>query len=108
MPNRHDCYNRLSMKEILLDWINIYIPSSYYIGQDNYSEYLGDIEGMFVNLWEYSIRKSLLEKYLENPTEETIEKFLSDLKRISNSSVLSIGNSQKRAVYKVLNRFKHD
>lgn len=96
------------MKEILLEWINVYIPSSYYINQDNYSEYLGDIEGIFVNIWEYSIRKHLLEKYLEKPTEETIEKFLNDLRRISDSSVFSISNSQKRAINKVLNRFKHD
>lgn len=94
------------MKEILLEWINVYIPSSYYINQDNYSEYLGDIEGIFVNIWEYSIRKHLLEKYLEKPTEETIKMFLNSLQRISDSSVLSISNSEKRAIRKVLNRFK--
>lgn len=90
-------------KEILLQWIDTTLKSSYHINQDNLLGFLGDIEEPFVKLLEYKIRKQILEAYLENPKEEIIFSVLSYIQ----SGYLSDGysNVEKRALNRVLLRF---
>ena len=105
MSSRHEGYNSLLMtnKEILLNWIDVSLPSSVHINQDNLSAYLGDTEEPFVRLIEYKIRKQLLECYLEKPHEETIDNVLQDIREDYVQSGSS--NAEKRAINKVLTRF---
>lgn len=90
------------LNEILLDWINIHIPSRFNINPDTYRNYLGDIEEPFVQIQEWVYRKELITEYLKKPTEETIQKFLDNL----NKEFEYAESVQRRAIGKVLNRFK--
>jgi hypothetical protein len=105
MSSRHEGYNCLLMthKEILLNWIDVSLPSSVHINQDNLSAYLGDTQEPFVRLIEYKIRKQLLECYLEKPYEETIDNVLQDIREdyVQNGYT----NAERRAINKVLTRF---
>lgn len=90
-------------KEILLQWIDTTLKSSYYLTQNNFEEHLGDIEEPFVKLLEYKFRKQILEAYLENPQEETILSVLSDIQ--SGYSTDSYSQPEIRALNRVLSRF---
>lgn len=93
----------MTNKEILLKWIDTPLQSSVYINQENLVAYLGDIEEPFVRLIEYSIRKQLIEHYLEKPCEETIDSVLQDIRKdyVNNGYT----NVDRRAINKVLARF---
>lgn len=91
-----------NLTQILLDWINVYIPSHYTINSETYWDFLGDTEEPFVQIQESVYRKKMLLKYLSEPTEKSIHEFLGYLQQEYNAS----GNVQKRAIFKVLNRFK--
>lgn len=106
MSSKHEGYNCLLMtnKEILLNWIDVPLPSSIHINQDNLSTYLGDIEEPFVRLIEYKIRKQLLECYLEKPYEETIDSVLQDIREDYRANYTT--KAERRAINKVLTRFK--
>lgn len=91
-----------NVTQILLDWISVYIPSHYTINSETYWDFLGDTEEPFVQIQESVYRKDMLSKYLSKPTEKSIIEFLEDLQQKYNTS----GNVQKRAINKVLNRFK--
>lgn len=95
--------NNMTNKEILLDWINVTLPSSLTLSQENFGSFLRDTEEPFVRLIEYNIRKQLLEFYLEKPYEETIDNVLQDIREdyVSNGCT----NAEKRAINKVLTRF---
>lgn len=105
MSPRHEGYNCLPMnnKEILLNWIDVSLPYSVHINQENLSAYLGDTEEPFVRLIEYKIRKQLLDCYLEKPYEETIDNVLQDIREdyIQNGYTYV----ERRAINKVLTRF---
>lgn len=90
-------------KEILLNWIDVTLPSSVYINQENLIVHLGDIEEPFVKLIEYKIRKQLIEHYLEKPCEETIDSVLQNIRE--ECRINYICGAKKRAVNKVLTRF---
>lgn len=93
----------MTNKEILLNWIDVPLPSSITLTQENLSSFLGDIEEPFVRLIEYKIRKQLLESYLEKPCEETIDNVLQDIR---DDYILNGSNkAEKRAINKVLTRF---
>lgn len=93
----------MTNKEILLKWIDTKLQPNIWLNQDNFQIYLGDTAQIFVDLFEYKFRKQMLERYLENPCEETIDKFLNDIQ----IEYVWDGNSkvEKRAINKVLIRF---
>lgn len=91
----------MTNREILLEWINVYIPSQHDINPDTCFKYRGDTAEPFVNIQEWVYRKELITEYLKEPTEETIQKFLDTLKED-----LDYGdNVDRRAVNKILARF---
>lgn len=92
----------MTNKEILLDWINTYIRSQYTINPDSYQQFTGDTEEPFAQIQEWVYRKELITEYLKEPTEETIQKFLDNL----NKEFEYAESIQRRAMGKVLNRFK--
>lgn len=93
----------MTNKEILLNWIDVPLPSSITLTQENLGSFLGDIEEPFVRLIEYKIRKQLLECYLEKPYEQTIDNVLQDIREDYVQNGYS--NAEKRAINKVLTRF---
>lgn len=92
-----------SNKEILLEWIDINLPSYYHLTQSNFEQYLGDTAELFVRLTEYKIRKKILEFYLESPKEETILNVLQDIQTDYRSDGYS--QAEYRALNRVLVRF---
>lgn len=92
----------MTNKEILLKWIDVILTPSFYINQDNYITYLGDIQEPFTKIIEYKIRKQILEKYLEKPSEETIDEALEELRLDFMEDKCNI---EKRALNRVLTRF---
>jgi len=88
-----------NLTKTLLDWINVYIRSYYNLNSDNYLQYIGDPEQIFVDIHEWQIRKELLSAYLITPEEETIISFLENLTYVEQNSAM------KKAVNKVLTRF---
>lgn len=92
----------MTNKDILLEWINVHIPSQYNINPDTYFQYLGDTGEPFVQTQEWVYRKELITEYLKEPTEETIQKFLDTLKE----DLSCADNVEIRAINKVLTRFK--
>lgn len=93
----------MTNKEILLTWIDEHIPSNYNINPDNFYEYVGDPDNVFVSIHEWQIRKKLFSAYLEKPYEETIDNVLQDIKEdyVQNGYT----NAERRAINKVLTRF---
>lgn len=93
----------MTNKEILLNWINVTLPSSLTLSQENFGSFLGDTEEPFVRLIEYNIRKQLLESYLEKPYEETIDNVLQDIREDYRANYTT--KAERRAINKVLTRF---
>ena len=60
------------MKEILLEWVNKHLSASITINQNNYQSFLGDTDMVLKSVVEFALRNELLEKYLEQPSDETI------------------------------------
>lgn len=90
----------MSLKETLLNWIDVYIPSDYVLNWDNCHQFTGDPEEPFVNIREHNFRRKLIDRYIEYPVEESIELFLIELRNIETNSKI-----EKRAINKVLTRF---
>lgn len=68
----------MTKKEILMEWINKPLSNSTIITPNNYLTYLGDCDLCLKHIVEFVLRKELLEKYLEDPSDETIENFFEE------------------------------
>lgn len=93
------------MKEILQSWINIPLHSNIRIDSVNYLEYLRDPESILIPIIEWKWRKEFVNAYLNNPTEDTIQRLLEQKLWESQEISEQYSEVEKRVLRKIFTMF---